>query len=62
MGLGCRTRQASILVSTTYGWLIASSDTHGFTCRLFPTMIVVCNLGAFCVTPYALVRGTIGCG
>jgi hypothetical protein len=49
-----------ILVSLTYGSLAAASDGHGFTYWLFLTMLVACNVGAFCVTPYALVRGTIG--
>lgn len=45
------------LVSLTYGSLAAASDGHGFTYWLFPTMLVACNVGVFCVTPYALVRG-----
>ncbi|MFB7852345.1 hypothetical protein ACFC34_35755 [Streptomyces sp. NPDC056053] len=49
-----------IFISLTYGSLIASSDGHGFSYWLFITMLVVCNIGAFCVTPYILVRGTIG--
>lgn len=32
----------------------------GFTYGLFLTLIVACNAAAFCVTPYVLVRGTIG--
>ncbi|MDX3531137.1 hypothetical protein P1P75_33210 [Streptomyces sp. ID05-39B] len=47
-----------ILVSLTYGSLAAASDGHGFTYWLFLTMLVACNVGAFCVTPYVLVRGT----
>ncbi|MGW9374069.1 hypothetical protein ACWGVR_29145 [Streptomyces xanthophaeus] len=49
-----------ILTALTYGWLLASSDGHGFAYWLFLTLIVATNLGAFCVIPYALVRGTIG--
>ncbi|GHI99396.1 hypothetical protein ACFY1G_34815 [Streptomyces olivaceus] len=49
-----------ILVSLTYGSLAAASDGHGFTYWLFLTMLVACNVAAFCVTPYALVRGTFG--
>ncbi|MFI9065579.1 hypothetical protein ACIGQE_27520 [Streptomyces sp. NPDC053429] len=48
-----------ILTSLTYGWLLASSDGHGFSYWLFLTTIVGVTLGAFCVMPYALVRGTI---
>ncbi|WP_381805714.1 hypothetical protein [Streptomyces niveus] len=49
-----------ILVSLTYGSLAAASDGHGFTYWLFLTLIVACNVAAFCVTPYVLVRSTIG--
>ncbi|MER5501887.1 hypothetical protein ABT096_32435 [Streptomyces sp. NPDC002561] len=49
-----------IFISLTYGALVASSDGHGFSYWLFITMLVVCNIGAFCVTPYVLVRGTVG--
>jgi hypothetical protein len=49
-----------ILVSLTYGSLAAASDGQGFTYWLFLTMLVACNVCAFCVTPYVLVRGTIG--
>lgn len=49
-----------ILAALTYGWLLASSHGHGFSYWLFLTMIVTTTLGAFCVTPYALVRGTVG--
>ncbi|MFI8280868.1 hypothetical protein ACIGBH_39515 [Streptomyces sp. NPDC085929] len=48
-----------ILTSLTYGYLLASSDGHGFSYWLFLTLIVGVTLGAFCVMPYALVRGTI---
>ncbi|WP_245692920.1 hypothetical protein [Streptomyces katrae] len=48
-----------ILTALTYGWLLASSNGHGFAYWLFLTLIVATNLGAFCVMPYALVRGTI---
>ncbi|WP_329317096.1 hypothetical protein OG723_43935 (plasmid) [Streptomyces sp. NBC_01278] len=48
-----------ILTSLTYGYLLASSDGHGFSYWLFLTLIVAVTLGAFCVMPYALVRGTI---
>ncbi|MFE9636785.1 hypothetical protein [Streptomyces sp. NPDC006463] len=48
-----------ILTSLTYGYLLASSDGHGFSYWLFLTAIVAVTLGAFCVMPYALVRGTI---
>ncbi|MEV6575042.1 hypothetical protein [Streptomyces sp. NPDC051577] len=49
-----------ILATLTYGWLLASSNGHGFSYWLFLTLIVATNLGAFCVMPYALVHGTIG--
>ncbi|MEU5836322.1 hypothetical protein ABZ820_22010 [Streptomyces diacarni] len=49
-----------ILVSLTYGSLATASDGHGFTYWLFLTLLVACNVAAFCVTPYALVRGTVG--
>ncbi|MFJ3926333.1 hypothetical protein [Streptomyces sp. NPDC090022] len=48
-----------ILTSLTYGCLLASSNGQGFSYWLFLTMIVATTLGAFCVMPYALVRGTI---
>ncbi|MGW2681424.1 hypothetical protein [Streptomyces sp. NPDC001436] len=48
-----------ILTALTYGWLLASSNGHGFAYWLFLTLIVATNLCAFCVIPYALVRGTI---
>ncbi|MFK0237739.1 hypothetical protein [Streptomyces vinaceus] len=48
-----------ILTTLTYGWLLASSNGHGFSYWLFLTLIVATNLSAFCVMPYALVRGTI---
>ncbi|WP_331758733.1 hypothetical protein OH787_40890 (plasmid) [Streptomyces sp. NBC_01547] len=49
-----------ILIALTYGWLLASSDGHGFAYWLFLTLIVATNLGAFCVIPYVLVLGTVG--
>ncbi|MGW2995426.1 hypothetical protein ACWDA9_27980, partial [Streptomyces sp. NPDC001193] len=49
-----------ILITLTYGWLLASSNGHGFAYWLFLTLIVTTNPGAFCVVPYALVRGTVG--
>ncbi|MFF1309093.1 hypothetical protein [Streptomyces sp. NPDC058307] len=49
-----------IFISLTYGSLAAASDGHGFTYWLFLTMLVACNIDAFCVTPYVLVRGTVG--
>ncbi|MEU6299264.1 hypothetical protein [Streptomyces erythrochromogenes] len=48
-----------ILIGLTYGWLLVSSNGHGFAYWLFLTLIVATNLGAFCVIPYALIRGTI---
>ncbi|WP_229346967.1 hypothetical protein [Streptomyces sp. UNOB3_S3] len=50
-----------ILVSLTYASFTASSNGNGFTYWLFLTVIVACNLGTFCVIPYALVRGTVEC-
>ncbi|MEW1583423.1 hypothetical protein AB0407_35925 [Streptomyces microflavus] len=49
-----------ILISLTYGSLVAASDGHGFTYWLFLTLLVACNVAAFCVVPYVLVRGTVG--
>ncbi|MEV7857168.1 hypothetical protein [Streptomyces sp. NPDC088183] len=49
-----------ILVGLTYETLAAASDGHGFTYWLFLTLIVACNVAAFCVTPCVLVRSTIG--
>ncbi|MFF5783174.1 hypothetical protein ACFY7Y_40460 [Streptomyces virginiae] len=49
-----------ILTTLTYGWLLASSNGHGFSYWLFLTLIVATNLGAFCVIPYVLVLGTVG--
>ncbi|MGW9618981.1 hypothetical protein ACWGUP_28505 [Streptomyces diastaticus] len=49
-----------ILISLTYGSLAAASDGHGFTYWLFLTLLVACNVAAFCVIPYVLVRGTVG--
>ncbi|MEU3774202.1 hypothetical protein AB0F11_13530 [Streptomyces sp. NPDC032472] len=51
--------QRSAYRHLTYGYLLASSDGHGFSYWLFLTAIVAVTLGAFCVMPYALVRGTI---
>ncbi|MFJ5635335.1 hypothetical protein ACIQF5_22200 [Streptomyces goshikiensis] len=48
-----------ILTALTYGWLLASSNGHGFSYWLFLTLIVATNLGAFCVIPHVLVLGTI---
>ncbi|WP_225828280.1 hypothetical protein [Streptomyces naphthomycinicus] len=48
------------ILTLTYGWLLASSNGHGFAYWLFLTLIVATNLGAFRVIPYALVRGTVG--
>ncbi|MFL4909442.1 hypothetical protein ACJ6WF_41235 [Streptomyces sp. MMS24-I2-30] len=60
MGWAAGLASTGILVSLTYASLAASSDGHGFAYWLFLTLIVACNLGAFCVIPYALVRATIG--
>ncbi|MEV4975386.1 hypothetical protein [Streptomyces scopuliridis] len=60
LGWAAGLASTGILVSLTYGSLIASSDGHGFTYWLFLTLIVACNVTAFCVTPYVLARGTIG--
>ncbi|WP_046500799.1 hypothetical protein [Streptomyces odonnellii] len=60
LGWAAGLASTGILVGLTYGSLLASSDGHGFAYWLFLTMLVVCNIGAFCVTPYALFRGTIG--
>ncbi|MFD0355240.1 hypothetical protein ACFVHW_16100 [Streptomyces sp. NPDC127110] len=49
-----------ILAALTFGYLLASSDGHGFDYWLFLAMIVAATLGAFCVMPYALVRGAVG--
>ncbi|MCX4523865.1 hypothetical protein OG402_40055 [Streptomyces anulatus] len=59
-GLGCRARQPGIFISLTYGSLVAASDGHGFPYWLFIALLVGCNIAAFCVTPYVLVRGTVG--
>ncbi|MGW1931249.1 hypothetical protein [Streptomyces sp. NPDC001919] len=63
-GLGFRLSKtgwaASIaLTALTYGWLLASSNGHGFAYWLFLSLIVATNLGAFCVIPYVLVLSTI---
>lgn len=60
LGWAAGLASTGIFISLTYGSLIASSDGHGFSYWLFLTMLVACNIGAFCVTPYALVRGTVG--
>ncbi|MFD8609608.1 hypothetical protein [Streptomyces sp. NPDC059631] len=60
LGWAAGMASTGILVSLTYASLIAASDGHGFAYWLFLTLIVACNLGAFCVTPYTFVRGTIG--
>ncbi|MFC4508443.1 MULTISPECIES: hypothetical protein [Streptomyces] len=49
-----------IFISLTYGSLVAASDGHGFSYWLFIALLVACNVAAFCVTPYVLVRGTVG--
>ncbi|MEU3208234.1 hypothetical protein ABZ702_31020 [Streptomyces cyaneofuscatus] len=49
-----------IFISLTSGSLIAASDGHGFSYWLFIALLVACNIAAFCVTPYVLVRGTVG--
>jgi hypothetical protein len=49
-----------IFISLTYGSLVAASDGHGFSYWLFIALLVACNIAAFCVTPYVLVRGTAG--
>ncbi|MFE5669241.1 hypothetical protein ACFQ7W_35650 [Streptomyces niveus] len=60
LGWAAGLASTGILVSLTYGSLAAASDGHGFAYWLFLTLIVACNVAAFCVTPYVLVRGTIG--
>ncbi|QNT98448.1 hypothetical protein HEP81_08222 (plasmid) [Streptomyces griseofuscus] len=60
LGWAAGLASTGILVSLTYGSLLASSDGHGFAYWLFLTLIVACNVAAFCVAPYALGRGTIG--
>ncbi|MFD3519995.1 hypothetical protein [Streptomyces sp. NPDC058653] len=60
LGWAAGLASTGILVSLTYGSLVAASDGHGFTYWLFLTMLVACNLAAFCVTPYVLVRSTVG--
>ncbi|MFD6836934.1 hypothetical protein [Streptomyces diastaticus] len=47
-----------IFISLTYGSLVAASDGRGFSYWLFIALLVACNIAAFCVTPYLLVRGT----
>ncbi|MET7685768.1 hypothetical protein [Streptomyces sp. NPDC005423] len=49
-----------IFISLTVGSLVTASDGHGFSYWLFIALLVACNIGAFCVTPYAIVRGTVG--
>ncbi|MFB6772674.1 hypothetical protein [Streptomyces sp. NPDC056337] len=48
-----------ILVSLTYAYLIDASDSRGFADWVVLTMIVCCNVAAFCVMPYALVCGAV---
>lgn len=60
LGWAAGLASTGILVSLTYGSLAAASDGHGFTYWLFLTMLVACNVAAFCVTPYVLVRSTVG--
>ncbi|MEW2267057.1 hypothetical protein ACGF5T_35000 [Streptomyces sp. NPDC047853] len=49
-----------IFITLTYGSLVAASDGHGFSYWLFIALLVACNIAAFCVIPYVLVRGTVG--
>ncbi|MFJ4126114.1 hypothetical protein ACIP3U_32930 [[Kitasatospora] papulosa] len=49
-----------IFISLTCGSLVAASDGHGFSYWLFIALLVACNIAAFCLTPYVLVRGTVG--
>ncbi|MFJ2788739.1 MULTISPECIES: hypothetical protein [unclassified Streptomyces] len=49
-----------IFISLTCGSLVAASDGHGFSYWLFIALLVACDIAAFCVTPYVLVRGTVG--
>ncbi|MEU8436910.1 hypothetical protein AB0F18_29195 [Streptomyces sp. NPDC029216] len=60
LGWAAGIASTGILATRTYGYLLASSDGHGFDYWLFLTLIVAATLGAFCVTPYALVRGAVG--
>ncbi|MER5974523.1 hypothetical protein ABT112_33285 [Streptomyces sp. NPDC002055] len=60
LGWAAGLASTGILISLTYGYLLASSDGHGFAYWLFLTLLVAGNVVAFCVTPYALVRSTIG--
>ncbi|EDY46155.1 hypothetical protein [Streptomyces sp. SPB074] len=48
-----------IFISLTGGSLLSASDGHGFSYWLFITLLVACNVGAFCVIPYVLVRCTV---
>ncbi|MFB6437532.1 hypothetical protein ACFCVY_12235 [Streptomyces sp. NPDC056411] len=41
-------------------YLADQSTGHGFNYWLFLTALVTCSLLAFCVTPYVLVRATVG--
>jgi hypothetical protein len=49
-----------IFMTLTCGSLVAASDGHGFSYWLFIALLVACNIAAFCVIPYVLVRGTVG--
>jgi hypothetical protein len=49
-----------IFITLTSGSLVAASDGHGFSYWLFIALLVACNVAAFCVTLYILVRGTAG--
>ncbi|MFJ9341958.1 hypothetical protein ACIRP0_22045 [Streptomyces sp. NPDC101733] len=49
-----------ILATLTFGYLLDSSAGHGFASWMFLALIVAATLGAFSVTPYALVRGAAG--
>ncbi|MFI9060198.1 hypothetical protein ACIGXQ_37735 [Streptomyces anulatus] len=60
LGWAAGLASTGIFISLTYGSLVAASDGHGFSYWLFITLLVGCNVAAFCVTPYVLVRGTVG--
>jgi hypothetical protein len=49
-----------IFISLTFGSLVSASDGHGFSYWLFIALLVACNVAAFCMAPYGLVRGTVG--
>ncbi|MDF9801513.1 hypothetical protein ACH4VQ_35595 [Streptomyces anulatus] len=60
LGWAAGLASTGIFISLTYGSLVAASDGHGFSYWLFIALLVACNVAAFCVTPYVLVRGTVG--